>query len=146
TAEETDGVARVRPVHEALLRIWPEAVRIIDENAALIRVRRTLEPMTAAWSSAAAAARDGHLVTSPALLAGAAQLDERMSADLAPRMRAFIAESIKADAKRRDAERNRQRKVLTATAAGLVAAIALAALAAWQWRAAENAKSIALEQ
>jgi len=40
TAEGDGRFARVRPVHEALLRIWPEAVTIIAEAGNLIRVRR----------------------------------------------------------------------------------------------------------
>jgi eukaryotic-like serine/threonine-protein kinase len=44
TAEGNGVFERVRPVHEALLRIWPQAVAILAENAALIRVRHTLEP------------------------------------------------------------------------------------------------------
>jgi hypothetical protein len=60
-------------VHEALLRVWPEAVRIIRKEAALIRVRFTLEPMVAEWSRAAPDAKSDYLLTSAALLAGAAQ-------------------------------------------------------------------------
>lgn len=147
TTEETDGVVRVRPVHEALLRAWPEAVRIIKENAALIRVRHTLEPMVAEWSSATDdIAKRGHLVTSSALLAGAEQLTNRFGDDLAAPMRAFVADSLKADAQRRDAEKNRQRKILAATASGLVVAVALGTFAAWQWRAAQLAEKIALDQ
>ena len=55
TAEEIDGRVRVRPVHDALLRTWEEAVAIIAENAALIRVRHTIEPMAADWGAADAA-------------------------------------------------------------------------------------------
>jgi tetratricopeptide (TPR) repeat protein len=136
TVEDTGGVVRVRPVHEALLRVWPEAVRIIEDNAALIRVRRTLEPMVADWSQAVSRAKRGYLVTAPPLLAGAAQLAARMGDELSESMRAFIADSLAEDAARRDAEKNRQRKVLAATASGLVVAIVLATLAVWQWHLA----------
>ena len=50
---------RVRPVHEALLRVVPAAVAIIKENAALIRVRHTLEPMVAEWARAPADRKAG---------------------------------------------------------------------------------------
>ncbi len=143
TAEEADGAICVRPVHEALLRVVPAAVEIIKENAALIRVRHTLDPMVAEWSRAADGRKPDFLATSPALIAGAAQLDERFGDDLPGGMRAFIAASLAADARRRAAERTRQRRILAATAAGLVIAIMLAGLAVWQWRVATEQKRIA---
>jgi tetratricopeptide (TPR) repeat protein len=138
TTEEADGAARVRPVHEALLRVVPAAVAIIKENAALIRVRHTLEPMVTEWSRAGTATKGDFLATSPALIAGAAALNERMGDDLTPEMRAFIADSAAADARRREAERSRARRILMATAAGLVVALSLAALAGWQWQVAKT--------
>jgi tetratricopeptide (TPR) repeat protein len=93
--------------------------------------------MVAEWSRAAPAARGDFLATSPALIAGAAQLAERFGPELAADMRTFIAESLAADARRRDAQRRRQRITLTATAAGLVVALALASLAGWQWQVAK---------
>ena len=136
TTEEAAGTVLVRPVHEALLRAVPAAVDIIKENAALIRVRYTLEPMVAEWSRAALAAKGDFLATSPALIAGAAQLIERFGEDLSAEMRSFISDSLAADAHRREKERRRQRRILAATAAGLVLALSLASLAAWQWRVA----------
>ena len=73
---------RVRPVHEALLRVVPAVVAIVKENAALIRVRHTLDPMVAEWTRAPRGAKTDFLATSPALIAGAAQLDERFGEDL----------------------------------------------------------------
>ena len=143
TAEEAGGVVRLRPVHEALLRVVPAAVAIIKENAALIRVRNTLEPMVAEWSQAPAERKADFLATSPALIAGAAQLDERFGAELPATMRGFIAESLAADARRRNAERSRQRRILAATAAGLVVALVLAGIAGWQWRVAAEQRRIA---
>jgi tetratricopeptide (TPR) repeat protein len=141
TTEEADGVVRVRPVHEALLRVVPAAVAIIKENAALIRVRHTLEPMVAEWRKAPAAAKGDFLATSPALIAGAAQLSERFGEELAADMRAFIADSAAADARRRDAERSRARRIIMATAAGLVIALTLAGLAGWQWQIASEQRA-----
>ncbi|HZO46767.1 MAG TPA: tetratricopeptide repeat protein [Xanthobacteraceae bacterium] len=143
TTEEAGGVVRLRPVHEALLRVVPAAVAIIKENAALIRVRNTLAPMAAEWSQEPADRKPDFLATSPALIAGAAQLDERFGAELPASMRAFIAESLAADARRRDAERSRQRRILAATAAGLVVALALAGVAGWQWRVAAEQRQLA---
>jgi tetratricopeptide (TPR) repeat protein len=138
TAEDADGAVRVRPVHEALLRVLPQAVAIIKENAALIRVRSTLAPMAVEWSRAELGAKSEYLATSPALIAGAAQLNERHGEELAPELRAFIVASLEADARRREAERVRQRRIIGATAAGLVVALVLAGLAGWQWRVASR--------
>ena len=138
TAEEVDGAVRVRPVHEALLRVMPLAVATIKENAALIRMRNMLEPMVAEWSHTSPAAKGDYLATAPAVIAGAAQLDARFGDDLPAEMRAFIADSVKADVRRREWERSRQRRILAATAAGLVAALILAGLAGWQWQVAKT--------
>jgi tetratricopeptide (TPR) repeat protein/energy-coupling factor transporter ATP-binding protein EcfA2 len=132
TTEEADGGVRLRPVHEALLRVVPAAVAVIKENAALIRVRATLEPMAAEWSRAAPATRGDFLATSPALIVGAAQLVERFGPELSADTRTFIADSLAADARRRDAERRRQQFILGGIAAGLVMALVLAGLATWQ--------------
>jgi hypothetical protein len=53
TADGDGSAKRVRPVHEALLRIWPEAARIVAETAGLIRVRHALEPIVREWSGRA---------------------------------------------------------------------------------------------
>jgi hypothetical protein len=143
TAEYSGGRNRVRPTHDALLRAWPEAVRIIADNAALIRVRHTLEPIAADWETATATAKPGYLATSAALVAGAETLAARFGEDLTPEMRGFIGASLTADAARRNAERRRQRRVLSATAAGLVVAVSLAGLAGWQWRVAVTQRASA---
>ncbi len=143
----TEG-ALVRPVHEALLRIWPQAVAIVADTAALIRVRRTLEPLVRDWTEAEA--KQSHLDLSPALLDGAQGLLARFGADLPAAMREFIAQAADADAARRDRERAEQerrirdvealaaarRRTTQRTRAGLAAAVVLAALAGWQWREA----------
>ena len=108
---EGDGVSqRVRPVHEALLRIWPQAVAIVAETAALIRVRHTLEPMVREWRAASASAKPGHLEISPALLDGAQQVLARFGDDLPEPMRDFIAQAAATDAARRDRERREQER------------------------------------
>jgi CHASE2 domain-containing sensor protein len=117
TAEDVDGNVIVRPVHEALLRAWPEAVRIIAETQTLIRSRRTLEPRVAAWASAEPADKPGHLVRSPALLEGARSLLQRMADDIPAAMTDYIMESLAADQRRRETDQRRQSRILTATAA-----------------------------
>ena len=159
TAEGVGVFEWVRPVHEALLRIWPQAVAIVRENASLIRVRHTLAPIVREWASAAADAKPRHLELSPALLDGAQQL-LRFGSDLSPAMRDFIGQAAAADAARRDRERQEQerrirdaqqlaaanRRIARRTGVGLVAALALAAVAAWQWRIAQTETQVAQTQ
>jgi TPR repeat protein len=99
---------RVRPTHESLLRIWPQAKTIVEENAALIRVENTLRPMVRAWSDATEAEKTGYLDLPPALLSGAQQLVARWGADLDTEMRDFIAQAAARDAEKRDRERQMQ--------------------------------------
>jgi CHASE2 domain-containing sensor protein len=115
TVEDTGGEIRIRPVHEALLRVWPEAVHILAENETIIRVRRTLEPLVAHWTDAGQAARSDFLLISPVLLAGAQQLVARLGDDVAVPMREFVAASVAADAHRREEERRRRTAIMSAT-------------------------------
>ena len=150
TAEGRGERQLVRPVHEALLRIWPQAVAILADTAALIRVRRSLEPLARAWAEAEESAKPAHLDLSPALLDGADGLLARFGADLPPHMADFITQAAAADAARRDRERAEQeqrvrdaealaaarRRAAQRTGVGLAAAIVLAGLAGWQWHEA----------
>ncbi len=146
TAEGDGERPLVRPVHEALLRIWPQAVAIVAETASLIRVRHSLAPLVRAWAEAPADAKAAHLDLSPALLDGAQGLLARFGADLPADTRTFIADAAAADAARRDRERADQerrirdaealaaarRRTARRTMAGLAAALVLAVLAGWQ--------------
>lgn len=132
TNESREGVDRVRPTHDALLRTWPFAKEIIGENAALIRVRRTLEPMVADWVAADAHAKEGHLATSSALLVAAERLLLHSGDDLSESMRDYIDRSLVASTRRQNAELQRQRRVLFGTTLGLVIALILAGVAGWQ--------------
>ena len=143
TSEGDGAAARVRPVHEALLRIWPDAAGIVAETSGLIRVRHTLEPIVREWGAAAENDKPGYLQISAPLLAGAQQLVARFGADLSPTMRDFVAKATDADAKVRERERRRQRKVLVATASALVVVSMLAAAAVWQWRQADQQRRLA---
>jgi tetratricopeptide (TPR) repeat protein len=148
---EGDGVSeRVRPTHEALLRIWPEAVALVVEFGHLIRIRHTLEPIVREWAEAPEGGKSHHLEISSGLLAGAQQLSARFEADLPPAMRDFIAASSAAATARADRERAEQdrrlrdaealatanRRIARRTGIGLVGALILAGVAAWQWRTA----------
>jgi tetratricopeptide (TPR) repeat protein len=145
TLEGDEQAVRVRPVHEALLRTWPQAVAIIAENTSLIRVRRTLDPIVREWSSAAGPSKAArHLELSPALLDAAQQLERRFGDDLPEEMRAFISQCVTADVARRSRERRWQRNVLIATFAALIIVASLGVAALWQRNAAEHNFSIAL--
>ena len=158
---EGDGVsALVRPVHEALLRIWPQAVEIVHENAVLIRVRHTLEPIVREWLAAPAETKPRHLELSPALLDGAQQLLARFGGDLSPQTREFIAQAAAVDQARRDRERHEQeqrlrdaqqlaaanRRIARRTGVGLAAALVLAVVAGWQWQIAQRETVVAQAQ
>jgi WD40 repeat protein len=160
-AAEGDGLSeRVRPVHESLLRIWPAAADIVTEIAALIRVRRTLEPIVRDWSAASAADKPDYVELSAPLLAGAQQAATRFGDDLPEDMRDFIARATAVDAERRERERQEQerrvhdaetlaaanRRIARRTGVGLAAALVLAGLAGWQWRSAEAQRNQALLQ
>jgi len=153
----TEGDAesqRVRPVHESLLRIWPQAQAIVRETGDLIRVRHTLGPIVREWAASAEADRARHLDVSPALLSGAQRLVERLGDDVPADMRAFISQSSAAAEARRAREREEQerrvrdaealaaanRRTAQRTGVGLAAALVLVALAGWQWWAADQAK------
>jgi tetratricopeptide (TPR) repeat protein len=143
TSEGDGASARVRPVHEALLRIWPDAEGIVVETSGLIRVRHALEPIVREWVAAGESDKPGYLQISLPLLAGAQQLVARFGTDLSPTMRDFIARATAADAERRNRERRRQRTILAATASALVAMTMLAGAAVWQWRQAETQRQLA---
>ncbi len=159
-AEGEGGRQRVRPVHEALLRIWPEAAAIVTEAGNLIRVRYTLIPIADAWAAAPETEKAGHLDISPALLSGAEALVGRFDADVTPTLRAFITASVAAARARmlreheaqerrlRDAEAlaAANRRTAQRTGLGLVFAVLLAGLALWEWHVAEAQQAIAVKQ
>jgi hypothetical protein len=115
TVENFAGEIRIRPVYEALLRVWPEAVQILTENETIIRVRRTIEPLVEQWIQTGQAADSDFLLTSPALLAGARQLVQGMGDDIAPSMRDHIAASLIAEARRVEFELQRRTAIFFAT-------------------------------
>ena len=152
TAEGDVASQRVRPTHEALLRIWPEATAIIAEASQLLRVRRALAPLARDWAEAAEADRPRHLDVSPALLDGAERYVERFADEVPPATRAFVAAASAAAAARRDRELEEQRRraadaealaaankrIAQGAGVGLVVALVLMGLAGWQWRVAQQ--------
>jgi CHASE2 domain-containing sensor protein len=115
TVEHRRGVVEIRPVHEALLRAWPEASAIVTESEAVIRARRTMEPLVEDWLHAPPASRDEHLLTSAALLASSSLLVARLGDDVPDNMRRFIDLSLSAAERRREAEEHRHSQIIAAT-------------------------------
>jgi tetratricopeptide (TPR) repeat protein len=145
---------RVRPTHESLLRIWPEAVAIVAEVGDLIRTRQALEPIARAWADAPEGDKTRHLEVSPALLEGAQRYLERFGDDASPTTRDFVATASAVAEARRDRERQEQerrvadaqaiaagnRRIAQRTGIGLFVALVLAGAAGWEWRTASIAE------
>jgi len=140
TQEATGPSVQVRPVHDSLLRIWPQAVTIISENAALIRVRHTLEPIVREWAEAKPAEKARHLEISPALLDGAQAMVARFGEDLPADMRDFVSGAVAADKARRAMERRRHQRVLFGTMAAAVIFAVLGGVAFWLLNIAQHQK------
>lgn len=160
TSEGDGARQRVRPTHESLLRIWPEAVAIVAEAAHLIRTREALAPLAREWSEANETDRARHLDISPALLEGARLYVERFGDEVPASTRAFVlAAGAVADEKRERERLEQERRLADAkaiadankriaqrTGIGLVAALALAVAAGWQWWSASEARRVAEAQ
>ncbi|MFL5077130.1 MAG: tetratricopeptide repeat protein [Microvirga sp.] len=132
---------------EACLRQWLERRGVVAKGPVWDRAVkgspfRGLAAFEAAHSSVFFG-REQAIATLNLLPPTQAELEERFGEDLPAPMRAFIASSLDADFRRRAAERSRARRVLAATAAGLIGAVVLAGLAGWQWRLADEQKTIA---
>jgi tetratricopeptide (TPR) repeat protein len=139
--EGEDGSPRVRVAHEALLTHWERAAVWIADRPADLQLEERIETEAARWDAAAD-------IDKPSLLrSGGLPLNE--AEDLLARRRdevngpaiAFIEASSRAAIARQQAERQQQRRVLSATAAGLVVALVLAGLAGWQWTRAATQRA-----
>ncbi len=140
-----DGGGRIRPTHEALLRIWPEAAGLVKEMTSLIRTRHTLTPLAQAWAEAVPGDKPRYLEVSPPLLAAGQELLGRFGDDLGVPLRPFILDALAAAEVERMRQRRRRQALFAATFTGLVAMTALAGVAAWQWREALAQKAVAVE-
>ena len=139
-----EGGARLRPTHDALLRIWPDAAALVKEMAALIRARHALLPLAQAWVEAARADKAEHLEVSAPLLAAGQQLEARFGEDLGTLLRPFIAEALRAEAAERTRKTRARRIIFGATVVGLAVMTVLAGAAAWQWRDAVAQRTAAV--
>ena len=138
--------ARLRPTHDALLRIWPDAAKRVAEMAGLIRARHALAPLAEGWAESAPGEKPGYLQLSAPLLASGQQLEKRFGEDLGEPLRGFIAAAETAEAARRARETRRSRMTI---AASFIVTLAMAGLAAWafsQRNEAIEAKNDAVAQ
>jgi hypothetical protein len=92
-----DGrAAAVALAHDALIRSWPVARRIIEENSELLRLRASIERNAADWE------REGHdrdyLLPAGRRIAEAQDLLRQWGDELSPHIRHFIEASIQANA------------------------------------------------
>ena len=94
SVEGGDGEVRVRPTHDALLTIWPEALALLHNLAPLIKVRHILEPIVREWADAPEEAKSDYTDLSPALMMGAQRLFEAVGDDLPAQMQDFIKAAL----------------------------------------------------
>ena len=134
----------MRPTHDALLRIWPDAAKRVAEMAALIRARHALAPLAQAWADAAPSEkpRPSSDFSAPLLAAGQ-QLEARFGEDLGAPLRGL------SQGRRRRRRRTRPgtqptAHIFGATLSALVVMTGLAGAAVSQWREAVAQKAAAL--
>jgi WD40 repeat protein/energy-coupling factor transporter ATP-binding protein EcfA2 len=124
--------------HEALIRSWPKLRKWIEEDRAGLRILRRLTEAAREWQ----AHKDESLLYRGARLAQAVEWRERNEMALNPLEREFLDASLAAQ---QLVERRRKRAII-GLAAGLIIAVALAALAVVQWRRADEQAKIALSR
>ena len=145
TTDTGNGGVVVEVAHEAFLSAWPPLARAIEENAAALRARRSIEQAATEWEDngrpsarlwersqlAAAMAGTGARVQSGDLVT------DRV--DVSSTARTFLRASIRRD-------RLRRRRAITVLSVLLVVALAAAAVAVIQQRAAERERDVAISQ
>jgi WD40 repeat protein len=136
--DEQSGEQIVDVSHEALIRGWPRLRKWIEEDRAGLRILRRLTEAAREWQTA----KDESLLFRGARLAQAVEWRERNEGALNVMEREFLNQSV---AQHAAAER-RRRRVIIGLAAGLLIALALAALALFQWWRANEQTKIARSQ
>ncbi|HEX8707963.1 MAG TPA: TIR domain-containing protein [Pyrinomonadaceae bacterium] len=133
--DEQPGEQTIDVSHEALIRGWPKLRKWIEEDRAGLRILRRLTEAAREWQTA----RDESLLYRGARLAQAVEWRERNETALNELEREFLDTSLAA----RQAIERRRRRIVLALAAGLVMAVALAGLAIFQWRRADEQAQVA---
>ncbi len=139
----TVSAGTVEVAHEALLREWPRLRGWIDEDRAGLRIRRTLTTAAEEWRDQG---YDDDMLFRGARLTEADQWREGHELSLNQLERLFLDASDQ----RRDRERVARRRRLRLAFAGLVAALAaitaVAIVALYQGREAEQQRDIAVSR
>jgi WD40 repeat protein/energy-coupling factor transporter ATP-binding protein EcfA2 len=138
STNEQSGEQIVDVSHEALIRGWPRLRKWIEEDRAGLRILRRLTEAAREWQTS----KDESLLYRGARLAQAVEWRERNEAVLNDLERAFL----KASVSEHEAAERRRKRVIFGLAAGLVFAIALAGLALFQWRRANQQAQISLSK
>jgi WD40 repeat protein len=136
-----DGTRHVEVAHEALFRAWHRLALWLDEARGLLQFRQRLGRALAEWLRLKETPDE--LLRGPALAEAERWLEERPD-DITAEEKRFIAASKALRQRELDALRRRRQRVMAGLAAGLVAALALSAFAAWQWRLAEQQRRLAV--
>jgi tetratricopeptide (TPR) repeat protein len=134
---------RVRPTHDALLRIWPEAAALVEEMGPLLRARHVLTPLAQDWANAATGDKPKHLKISAPLLAAGQQLEARFGDDLGEPLQQFIAEAGKAARKETERQTRRARFIIVVSAIVAAGMAGLAGAAVWEWYEAASQRNAA---
>ncbi len=113
-----DG-AHARVAHEALVRVWPRAVQVLEEISAAVRLRERLAAPLLEWQRD----HDALLPAGALLFNGLELVDGKLAALLSPAERDFILQSKDAD--RRQRTRRTRRLSLIAGAMTVLAIVAL---------------------
>jgi WD40 repeat protein len=134
--DEQPGEQTIDVSHEALIRGWPRLRKWIEEDRAGLRILRRLTEAACEWQPT----KDESLLYRGARLIQAVEWRERNETALNELEREFLNASVAA----RQAIERRRRRVLIGLAAGLLIAVALAALALIQWWRANEQAEIAV--
>ena len=128
----------IRVAHDALLRHWQRAQKLLEGERDFIRLRERLEPAVADWRAHGGAddpCAAGYLLPSGPLLAAAEQLRNlEAGRDLPAEMITFIDQSVAAEKR----ARTRKLRRLYAVVASLAILFAAAVAGAWYARMQEQ--------
>jgi tetratricopeptide (TPR) repeat protein len=150
--DNREGVAWLRPGHDALLRHWVRAHEILEADQAHLRWRESMRQLAVHWDNAAPDDEAQHLSLPPASMAGALSLREAFGDELhqEPLQRNSGADvssqSTLGDFLNgvyRQAGRNRNRtRIKLAAGFGVMAAVAIGMTLLW--RQAESQRELAV--
>jgi WD40 repeat protein len=139
TADDA-GERWVTVSHEALIRAWPRLRKWIDEDRAGQRLHRQITDAAQEWQRLG---RDDSALLRGLRLGQAREFQTQQHDALNDLELAFLAASDalqRAETSRRERAR---RQVVAGLSSGIAVAAALAMLASWQWRRAEQQRTIA---